>query len=769
MKAINLGVIALSISALTACGGGSGDTGSSSQPQQPSSPLEVSIEASVMKSKALVDIESQTVVQVDSDIDFRLTAVNLVSNGTACEVTSVEGMTFTTLSDQVGECQFEYTVEPVDQEAYIGQASSFARVSVSETADDNTLPNLSATTDVEASIIIDLAEELSSDLDTSTYTVSEEVTLLGTGSAQVDSVSNTITYSPADIGVTRIMYSMSDGSSVKLGNIDVAVSDTGNTPPIANDYIREGKLAKDMSVEIDLTDYVSDAEDSVILDSVRAYNAETEITSTTEHTFTFQSSEAGPHEVAYTVTDGRGGYAVGQVYIEVEADFSLIQDWQDIVTYDPMIDSEIRFFAPMTQVYADYVNASYTGTYTEDGTQGLKNSKIVTQTLSQARQYCKTRGGRLPLQRELETLVTNETSAFTSHNWPTSIKYWTAENVSETNAATVNLNDGIIGNQSKTVGMYTTCVDMSNPSVKDFSAVLQLTSTFGNEYIYQIEVMNPDGGAGTFQDIVLEVSNDYGVFASGESSDQLIVGENGTAEVSYFDTTFHIAVIAIEFSSRTEFYTFVPDEDASALETTEPAKWNHVDIRYGLPLPEIGINGIPVLFSYSSPEGMGSSTVYKDSFNGADFIMSFQIKNQGNLGHGAASFFVQQQGSLPNMSWYDVTRQQPGAPLTNDTFNIVTQFFTNEFNFYQGYNNYIGSGTADVRHADRYLWFQKKGNQLYHYSSSTEVRPAEPDFVIPFDWGDIDPTKPYWVGVGGSTNYNDVEAYIVNAHFAAYL
>ncbi len=98
-----------------------------------------------------------------------------------------------------------------------------------------------------------------------------------------------------------------------------------------------------------------------------------------------------------------------------------------------------------------------------------------------------------------KTLVANETSAFTNHNWPTSIKYWAAESVSETNAATVNLNDGVIGSQSKTVGRYTTCVDMSNPLLKDFSVALQLILASGNEYKYQIEVIDPDGGAGSFR------------------------------------------------------------------------------------------------------------------------------------------------------------------------------------------------------------------------------------------------------------------------------
>ena len=84
MKVLNLGVIALGISALTACGGGSGDSDVSSQTVQPSMPSEISIEAVVVQSKALVDVQSQVIVQADSDVDLSLTSVKEVNNQPTC-------------------------------------------------------------------------------------------------------------------------------------------------------------------------------------------------------------------------------------------------------------------------------------------------------------------------------------------------------------------------------------------------------------------------------------------------------------------------------------------------------------------------------------------------------------------------------------------------------------------------------------------------------------------------------------------------------------
>ncbi|CDT61344.1 conserved exported hypothetical protein [Vibrio coralliirubri] len=756
---------------LAGCGGESNSDG---EQDIVVSPVEsASISAQDIQDNSLVDqsftIDLTEHVHTSNNQDFVVTNARALSDDT-CQVQGISEGSFNVYSSDVNDCLFEYEVAT---KTGTSTATSYARVAMGQSYASTTLPRITASTIESQVIIVDLERELGSSLPGDDFVLQDSVISLGSGTARV-SGDHQIEFTPTAKGQTEVYYSYQSGESIQQGSLSIATSeDTYNTAPDVTDFAHDALAQVGEIVVVDVKEHISDTDlDEVQLVGVQDFNSTTSLydpANVTNTKFEFSSTLPGPHDVAYTVSDHMGGYTTGVARIEVEPDFSLIQDWEDIVTHDPVISSDIRFFAPMTKVYADYINASYTGTYIENGTQGLKDSEVVTQTLSQARQYCKVRGGRLPLQRELEALVTNEISAFTNHNWPTSKKYWTAENVSETNAATVHLNDGSIGNQSKTVGMYTTCVDLSNPSVSDFSSVVELISASGNEYKYQIAVTHPDGGMGVFQDIELEAMDENGVFDSGLSSDHLTLNESGLAQVSYFDTAFNKSVISLKVSSINELYPFLPDEGASSLDTKEPTKWNHVDIRYGLSLPEIGENGLPVLFSYNSPDGMGSSSVYKESFDGNDFIMSLHIRNLGNVTHGATSFFIQQQGNMPNTSWYDVTRSQPGAPLTNDTFNIVTHFFKNEFNFYLGFNNFTGTTNADVQYVDRYLWFQKKGERLYHYSSSTAVRPAEPDFVVPFDWGAIDPNKPYWVGAGGSTNYEDVEAYVVTANFAAYL
>ncbi|NOJ18228.1 hypothetical protein [Vibrio jasicida] len=756
---------------LTACNGGS--EGGSGNPVITSPVDNTAIFSANIGNNAIVgertSINVTGYVNTSDDSEFEITSVESLS-GDACQVVNSGSTSFDVSSNETQDCLYQYRVSPMSNSA---QSESYVRVASASTYASTSLPRITASTTENQEIIIDLEAELGASMPDSSYELQEQMVVIGNGSATyLDS--QRIQFMPTGKGQSEIFYSYESESAIKQGTISVSVSElTENTPPTANAFAHQELIKLGESTTIDVASYVSDLDgDNVQLVSVEDFNSTIALLSPTDVTntqFTFESTTPGAHDVAYTISDHMGGYTTSVARIEVEPDFSLIQDWEDIVTYDPVIDTEIRFFAPMTKVYADYVNASYTSTYIENGEYGLKDAEVVTQTLTQARQYCKVRGGRLPLQRELETLIANETSAFSNHNWPTSKKYWTAENVSETNAATVNLNDGLVGSQSKMVAMYTTCVDLSNEAVSDFSVSAIEQSATGNEYVYQIEVLHPDGGAGMYQEVELEALSDAGVFESGASALNLVMDTEGKQVVSYFDTSFSKSVIASEVSSNRDLFPFVPDEGASALETTDPSKWNHVDTRYGLSLPEIGENGVPVLFTYDSPDGMGSSTVYKDSFSGKDFVMYLHIRNVGVLSHGATSFFIQQQGNTPDSSWYDVTRAEPGAPLTSDTFNIVTHFFNGEFNFYNGFNNLAGTAQANVRHEDRHLWFQKKGAQLYHYSSTSKVRPEEPDFITTFDWGDIDPTKPFWVGAGGATNYEDVEAYIVDANFSSYL
>ncbi|MFS1465772.1 Ig-like domain-containing protein [Vibrio lentus] len=773
LKLIKYVLITVGTSVLFGCGGSSGDSGSSSQPEQPSSPLEVPTQASVIQSKALVDIESQTVVKVDSDIDFHLTSVEQVSNGNVCEVTLVEGMSFTTLSNQVGECQFEYTIEPVEQDVYVGEASSLARVSVSETADNNTLPNLSETTDVDATVTIDLSEELESELDTSIYMVSEEVTLLGSGSVEVDSLNNRVIYTPTDIGVTRIMYSMSDGSSTKLGNIDVAVSDTGNTPPVANDYIREGKLAKDMLVEIDLTDYVSDFEDSVVLDSVRAYNSETEITSVTEHSFTFQSSEAGPHEVAYTVKDGRGGYAVGQVYIEVEPDFGLVQDWEDITIYDSTIGTDITFTAPASKVLADYTNTAYTSSQEQDGVTGPKYSEVVTMNLEQAQNYCASRNGRLPIRREWELLLAEQGNLFESQNWPAGTLFWSADMASEISGTSFGATDGSSSEllKGENVG-FATCVMLDNEAVQDFTTTLEYSFINGVKFNLDGVVTDPDGNLAPFQNVKLVSERNKGVFSNYQSELEVVTDATGALSDSYTDTSFNNAVLSGHSSaSKVDSIVFKSEAADSQLDLTDSDKWKRLAAEQEVlkPLTDFGI---PILEGRNGGGNLRTINVYQQDYVGENFVVYMKVEDAGGLApqNGRFSFAVQQESSQPSIEWGSTN--WPSSPKTSKSFEVVNDYWYQNAKVVSGWELYAQTN-MDLSTPERHLWIQVNDGMLEIYNAATSDKPENPIYKGDMNWSGINPNQTYWIQIGSrlDSGHNvavGIDTYVTDAYFTNY-
>ncbi|WP_038871137.1 hypothetical protein [Vibrio jasicida] len=762
---------------LSACNGGSGND-SSSNSVEGSSPETVNIETSPIQSKGLVSEEVAIDVLATNEVSaaMKVTSVRSIS-GDSCQVTSIGEQSFTTSSDEVGECQYEYTVVPQNSELYVGEESSIARVSVSETAADNTLPNLAETTDIDTPVVIDLSQELAEELDTSVFYLSSDASVLGAGIVDSDAANNVLTFTPFEVGVSRVTYSMTDGSVTKLGTIDVAVSDTQNTPPVALNYVREGKLDKGMLVTIDLTDYISDAEDAVILESVRAYNAETEITSASEHTFTFRSSEPGAHEVAYTINDGRGGYAVGQVYLEIEPDFSLVQDWDDVTVYDSTIGADITFTAPVSKVLADYTNTAYTNYQAQDGVTGSKGAEVVTMNLEQAQNYCATRNGRLPINREWELLIANQGNLFTSQNWPAGADFWSADMISETAGKSINATDGTISELAKLTGEgFVTCVLLDSEAVKDFSSEIEyVTRPYSNVSDVSLKVTDPDGSLAPYQNIEIISEREKGVFSNYETSETLLSDASGSAVTTYTDLSFNNEVISVTSSSNAKSSIAYSSKDAvtaSTLPVNESNKWNRVAAESGTILPIDDI-GIPSLY-YGTGGSIRALSVFNErSFTGRNFIGYVKVKNFGEKDaiSGKLSFIVQQVSIVPQSGWGDAANQ-PGSPRSNKAFEIVTNYWNERTQVFSGYGNSVGLANMNVASHERHIWFENNNGHFMVYSSETSDKPLEPAVSFNMDWAGMDPGLPYWVQISSRIsrdgNSVGVMTYVTDAKFASF-
>lgn len=759
---------------LSACNSGSGGNSSTDNVEITVTPEVVNIVASPTQSKAMVSEESTVKVSATNseNVAMKLASVRSIS-GEACQVTSVEGLSFVTNSNVVGECQYEYTVSAENSDAYEGEGSSITRVSVSETASDNTLPNLSETTDIDTPVTIVLSQALEGDIDTSIFYLSEDASVLGAGIVDADSNNNTLTFTPFEVGVSRILYSMTDGASTMLGTIDVAVSDSQNTPPIASNYVREGKLDKGMLVTIDLTEYVSDAEDSVILESVRAYNAETEITSASEHTFTFRSSEPGAHEVAYTVNDGRGGYDVGQVYIEVEPDFSLVQDWEDIAVYDPTIDAEITFIAPASKVLADYTNTPYTGYRTQDGTSGPKNAEVVTMNLEQAQNYCATRNGRLPISREWAILNGSQGDLFSTQNWPAGTDFWSADMLSEATGKSVNATNGATSEFPKESGEgFVTCVLLDSEAVKDFSTQLEYNFVNGVRFDLNGVVFDPDGELAPFQEVKLFAERKKGVFSNYEPEISKVSGSSGELVDSYTDTSFNDEVLSSYTSaSKVDSIVFKSEAASSKLDLTEEDKWNRLSPSVESYKP-LTAYGMPILDGRDNGDDLRTINVYQEDYVGQNFVAYLKVQDVGGLSpqNGRFSFAVQQESSQPSEEWGSTN--WPSSPKTDKSFEVINDYWYQNVKVVSGWKLYDET-SMDLSTAERHLWIQVNNGMLEIYNSSTPDKPDSPVYKGEMNWSGIDVSQPYWIQIGSRLNSGSefavgVDTYLTEAYFTNY-
>ncbi|WP_104025448.1 hypothetical protein [Vibrio hyugaensis] len=749
---------------LTACNGGS--EGGSDNPVITSPVDNTAIFSANISNNAIVgertSINVTGYVNTSDDSEFEITSVESLS-GDACQVVSSGSTSFDVSSNETQDCLYQYRVSPMNSSA---QSESYVRVASASTYASTSLPRITASTTEDQEVIIDLETELGASMPDSSYELQEQMVVVGNGSATyLDS--QRIQFTPTGKGQSEIFYSYESDSAIKQGTISVSVSElTENTPPTANAFAHQELIKLGESTTIDVASYVSDLDgDNVQLVSVEDFNSTIALLSPTDVTntqFTFESTTPGAHDVAYTVSDHMGGYTTSVARIEVEPDFSLIQDWEDIVTYDPVIESDIRFFAPMTKVYADYVNASYTSTYTENGEYGLKDAEVVTQTLTQAREYCKIRGGRLPLQRELETLIANETSAFSNHNWPTSKKYWTAENVSETNTAVVNLHDGIVGDKSKTGDMYTTCIHLSN-GVKDFSSLVDMPVEVSNRFKYMAQIFDPDGNLAPFADVTIASVNHRGVFQNNEAISHLVASEEGTIEQPYFNTSFSSEVISTEISSAKAFFPLIFTGEDLKIDVTDPMLWS-TETYHTAPIFEPDEHGLMLL---PDVEDSKLFHVYKKPFIGENFSIRYRITADEILGWGEYSVVIQQIG-FEQDSWAEegimLTGNSESYPENNETvFGLNVQFYQNPASLIEKGRKSV-TKSMKLNEPGRYYWLEKRGNEVFVYTSLTQERPAEESGKFELT-EDIDLSQPYWLSLGGKnlemqTNYRVSELYM---------
>lgn len=459
-------IVACMIALLTGCNGASDDSSLSSgnnngqltPPSEVASTLSaentVNLSRNMSSSHVLLEGKIHSSSQKGNNI---VSSVSPITDLESCQDISFDSTGYSvSFDDFVGVCVYKYDAT---NSAVPDQKASAYAISVAQKSVDSEVglfTPISETTLVGETLVIDLKSDPNFVIQVPDgYTMDKELTLIGEGEAMADETNQTITYTPTeDSGFAKIIYSYSNGSEVKLGNIAISVSTSANTAPIAPDidYSNDpngSRVNANEEVIIDLSTYVSDEDgDSLQLIYTDSWNAAVsplDIEDTNNLKLRFETTKVGEHFVSYAVSDHYGGYATGMLRIEVY-DSEAAPNWGNLP-----LDMKY-YFAPLVKSEADAQGVTYTSTHLD---VGANSANVATFNVAQAKELCKA-SGRLPTAEELAALANiGGVGPAAYDGWPVEIDYWALDSGS---ASIVSLKSGQTSETPNAGGQYVTCV-----------------------------------------------------------------------------------------------------------------------------------------------------------------------------------------------------------------------------------------------------------------------------------------------------------------------
>ncbi|MFB1076388.1 beta-prism lectin domain-containing protein [Photobacterium damselae] len=472
------------ILSLSGCGGDSksGHPDSNIKPENPNNSGTLFYAQDIIRQSAPIDlfyIDISSAIETSDGSDSSLLNVTQLNIDDNCRVISQDSKGFTINADNPKICDYKYTVGK-SSVLYSSATSGdgYAKATVRAVVGNRTekLAPISAATITNKSVTLNIIDELAKsgyELDSTSFILNSDIIL--PNSAKTESVAiadpgnNTINYIPGNgipSGIERILYSYSNGTDILLGSIDIAISTDANQAPTA-DSMEIGKYTNpdsgetmseipyDKEMPIDVSSLINDPDgDSLQLIDVYGFNVNLNIPDDSngdgnffnDTIFTVSSKEPGYSAITYVVTDKKGGYATGVVYLTFSE------------PYKPIIAAGHLYLPPL--VYSRAINADVNASYiTGDGNTGIDGLKTATHAYWTSESLCKARGGHLATLSELEALYDNYKSGalFTDTNWPTG-KYWSSTPDSTTNYWVLNTENGLTEYLAKDSYLYSTCV-----------------------------------------------------------------------------------------------------------------------------------------------------------------------------------------------------------------------------------------------------------------------------------------------------------------------
>lgn len=536
---------------LSGCGGGENDNGTDKAPVVEQAPVSARDGFNVVApdEPGYVDLSSL----IESGIaGAKVTSVYLESKqgtGECSQIfTSADandnsanvilGQGFNVTIDGAAICEYAYEVESV---ALAGQTKTRAKAKVvvaSSAGGAAVLPPISIAMAIGDPVrVTDIQAELELQASFPTgYTLSEDFSVLGDGDVILDTAAFSVSYTPTKEGVSRVVYALEGEIAgvpdIKMGTLDYAVSSDLNNAPTASQFDYGSDVEINTSVDIDVSDYISDAVDGDELQLIDVQSYTANVTSKapgvmTNKIFTFEAAGSGKHYVSYTVSDQRGGFATGIVEVST-FDANQVSRWTDIENVT------LLFSAPQTKFEIDATGDDYQGFYND--TDYTPSLNIATFTFAGAQGYCGTRG-RLPTPDELEAMYIAKDPK-TTWLWPTGKAYVTQD---VTTPGLVSLANGAISNLGTDL-YYVTCVDSGGLTVTADKSVVVAN---GIDDTTISVAFSRDSGP-----VVGEIL-DINVDGSAIPSERTVTTDaQGKASFNVTNTKAEITYISIEYTNR---------------------------------------------------------------------------------------------------------------------------------------------------------------------------------------------------------------------------
>lgn len=508
---------------LSGCGGGGdGESDNSATPTPPVATYAVSANDTIHMFKvndiASVDLKPFTASSDGGAVHLK--SLEVLGGDSVCHDAVKDKNGFSLKSDNVVSCVFKYTV--ANEQG--GTNSAISRTVVRAVSAEPTVYSVQLT---PLSLTLSEYTDGSVDVSNGELTLADNIIVLGSGTAVTNVVNNTISYTAQESGIARILYEMTDNEgAIYLGSVDVAVSQEGNTAPIANGFsypVTPQVIKPGEDVIVDIKDYISDPDgDNIQLYDVYSFNGLATVASPEDVGNTkikFKSFVPGTFYITYTITDHNAGFATAIIAVSVVNYYSDIE----------LPDTSSVYTAPPSSSQAQFLALSYQPFLESDipGSNGQFSAAGF--SYYAAKGFCDARGARLPT---LDELVKLKKSGKLKGYWPTKKNYWSSA---------------------------TTILDVSYKSIDMLSASDTPVDLFTHEFAY-VTCVSDDEGTGDyilsvpFPETLKTASNfDYTVYYRGQNESSFRVF---TGKVSLLNTGVTFTTTGLSAGKNTFFTGF---------------------------------------------------------------------------------------------------------------------------------------------------------------------------------------------------------------------